>query len=106
MLSATISCATARASFPVALPELAGPKQPLASHYMEDPNPLAVKPVKDPAGRLDNLPVSRTTELGRYGSASWVPFQLFDLFEVSLDQTPRSLGVVQSNVIRDCVQIS
>jgi hypothetical protein len=82
------------------------PKQPLTSHYVEDPNPLTVKPVEDPAGRLDNLPVSRTTELGRHGSAFWMPFQLFDMFKDSLDETARSLAVVQSNVIRDRVQIS
>ena len=97
---------TARPSFPVTLAKVAGPKQPLTSHDVENPNPLAVKPVKDPAGRLDNLPVSRTTELGRDGSALGMPFQLFDRFEDFLDETARGLGVVQSNVIRDRVQIS
>ena len=94
-----------RPGFPVALTELGWPKQPLTSHYVEDPNPITVRPVEDPAGRLDNLPVSRTTELGRHGSASWMPFQLFDMFKDSLDETARSLAVVQSNVIRDRVQI-
>jgi hypothetical protein len=87
--------------FPVTLAKLARPKQPLTSHDVEDPNPLAVKPVKNPARRLDNLPISRTTELGRHGSASWMPFQLFDMFKDSLDETARSLAGVQSNVIRD-----
>ena len=100
-----ITCAAAWPSFPVALPELARPKQPLTSHHMEDPSPLAVKTIKDPAGRLDNLPVSGTTELGRDGSALWTPFQLFDLFEDSLDETARSLGVIESDIIRDGVQI-
>jgi hypothetical protein len=105
-LREAISCDTARPGFPVTLPKLARLKQPLTSHYVEDPNPLTVKPVEDPAGRLDNLPVSRTTELGRHGSAFWMPFQLFDMFKDSLDETARSLAVVQSNVIRDRVQIS
>jgi hypothetical protein len=61
---------------------------------VEDPNPLAVRAIEDPAGRLNNLPVSRTTELGRHGSTFGVPFQLFDVFEDSLDEPARSLGVV------------
>lgn len=97
---------TARPSFPVTLPKLARSKQPFASHHVEDPNPLAVKPVKNPAGRLDNLPVSRTAELGWYGSALGMPFQLFDMFEDSLDKTACGLCVVQSNIIGDRVQIS
>jgi hypothetical protein len=92
--------------FPVTLSKLARPKQPLTSYYVEDPDPLAVRAVKDPAGRFDNLPVSRTTELGGHGSASWVPFQLFDMFEDSLDETACGLGVVESNIVRDRVQIS
>jgi hypothetical protein len=86
--------------------ELTRPKQPLTSHHVEDPNAFAVRAVKDAAGRLDNLPVSRTTELGRYGSALGMPFQLFDMFEDSLDETARSLGVIESDIIRDRVQIS
>jgi hypothetical protein len=73
---------------------------------VENPNPFAVKAKKDPAGRLDNLPVSRTTKLGRYGSALGVPFQLFDMFENSLDETARSLGIIERNIIRDRFQIS
>jgi hypothetical protein len=72
---------------------------------VENPNPLAVGAIKDPARRLDNLPIAGTTELGRYGSALGVPFQLFDMFEDSLDETPRSLGVVESDIVRDRVQI-
>ena len=67
------------------------PKQPLTSHHVEDPNAFAVRAIKDPAGRLDNLPVSRTTELRWYGPALGVPFQLFDRFEDSLDEMARSL---------------
>jgi Circularly permutated YpsA SLOG family len=104
--SAASSCATAGPSFPITLPKLTRPKQPLTSHHVEYPNAFAVRAIKDPAGRLDNLPVSRTTELRWYGSALGVPFQLFDMFEDSLDKTPGGLGVVQSNVIRDRVQIS
>ena len=103
--SAAISCATAEASFPITLPKLTRPKQPLTSHHVEYPNAFAVRAIKDPAGRLDNLPVSRTTELRWYGSALGVPFQLFDMFEDSLDQTARGLGVVESDIIRDGVQI-
>src|SRR5580692_11113013 len=54
----------------------------------------------------DQVPVSRTTELGRDGSAFGVPFQLFDVFKDSLDETASGLGVIERNVIRDCVQIS
>jgi hypothetical protein len=104
--SAAISCATAGPSFPVTLPKVTRSKQPLTSHHVEDPYSLGVRAVKDATGRLDNLPVSGTTELGRYGSAFGVPFQLFDMFENSLDETARSLGVVESDIIRDCVQIS
>jgi hypothetical protein len=43
-------------SLPVALPKLTRPKQ-LTPHHVEDPNALAVKTIKDPAGWLDNLPV-------------------------------------------------
>jgi len=103
---APISRITARPSFPVTLPKLTTPKQPLTSYHVENPNPLAVKTINNPAGRLDNLPVSRTTELGRYGSAFGMPFQLFDMFENSLDETARSLGVIERNIIRDRVQIS
>jgi hypothetical protein len=73
---------------------------------VEDPNALAVKTIKDPAGRLDNLPVSRTTELGRDRSAFGVPFQLFDMFKDPLDETASGLGVVEGDIIRDRVQIS
>jgi hypothetical protein len=103
---ATISFATVRPSFPVALPKLTRPKQPLTSHHVEDPNALAVKTIKDPAGRIDNLPVSRTTELGGDGSAFGVPFQLFDMFKDPLYETASGLGVVEGDIIRDHVQIS
>jgi len=94
-----------RPSFPVTLPKLSRPKQPLASHHVEDPNPLTVKAIKDPARRLDDLPVAGTAELGRYGTAFGVPFQLFDMFEDSLDQTARGLGVVESDIICDRVKV-
>jgi len=94
-----------RRSFPVALPKLARSKQPLTSHHVEDPNPLAVKTIKDPAGRLDNLPIAGTTELGRYGSALGMPFQLFDMLENALDEMARGLRVVESDIIRDRIQI-
>src|SRR5258708_11021143 len=70
------------------------------------PNPLVAGAVKDPARRLDNLPVSRTTELGSYGATLGMPFQLFDRLEDSLDETARGLEVVESDIIRDRVQIS
>src|SRR5258708_7126149 len=101
-----ISWVVARPSFPITLPKLNRPKQPLASHHVEDPDALPVKAIKDPAGRLNNLPVSGTTELGGDGSAFGVPFQLFDMFEDSLDETARGLGVVEGDIIRDRVQIS
>jgi hypothetical protein len=103
---ATSSFATTRPSIPVALPKLTRPKQPLTSHHVEDPNALAVKTIKDPAGSLDNVPVSRATELGRDGSAFGVPFQFFDMFKDALDETASGLGVVEGDIIRDCVQIS
>src|SRR5260370_42090818 len=80
-----ISWVVARPSFPITLPKLNRPKQPLASHHVEDPDALPVKAIKDPAGRLDNLAVSGTTELGGGGSALWGALQLFDMFERSLD---------------------
>jgi hypothetical protein len=85
-----LSATAARPSFPVTFPKLTRPNQPLASHDVEDPNPLAVKPVEDPARRFYNLPVAGPAELGRHGSASWMPFQLFDMLEDSLDETGRS----------------
>src|SRR5258708_14209423 len=72
-----ISWVVARPSFPITLPKLNRPKQPLASHHVEDPDALPVKAIKDPAGRLNNLPVSRTTELAGAASAVCGTFQLF-----------------------------
>jgi hypothetical protein len=68
---------------------------------MKDPNSLAVRAVKDPAGRFDNLPVAGTSELGRDGPAPRVPLQLFDMFEDSLDKAASGLGVVEGDIIRD-----
>ena len=99
------SRATARPSFPVRLPKLTKPKQPFNSYHVENTNPPGVGAVKDPAGRLDDLPIAGTTELGRDGSALRMPLQLFDMFEDSLDEAACSLGVVESDIIRDRVQI-
>ena len=92
-------CVPGLRSFPVTLAKLARPKEPLASHHVKDPNPLAVEAIEDSAGRFDNLPVAGTSKLGRDGPAPRVPLQLFDMFEDALDQAARGLWVVEGDII-------
>src|SRR5258708_38188735 len=95
-----ISWVVARPSFPITLPKLNRPKQPLASHHVEDPDALPVKAIKDPAGRLNNLPVSGTTELGGGGAAFAGPFHTFDMFGDPLAGTRRRVEVVPVEKMR------
>jgi hypothetical protein len=97
--------ATARLTFLVALPKQRRLKQLLASHHVEDPNPFPVEAIEDPAGGLDNLAVAGTTEFARDGPAFRVPFQLVDVFEYFLDQAVCCSGVIESDIVRDRVQI-
>jgi hypothetical protein len=77
-------------SAPVASPLLAlseklRAKETLGTHDMEDEHPAPFLPIEDPAGRFHDLAIAPSLELRRSGSATWVVFELIDVFEDSLN---------------------
>lgn len=92
-------------STPVSDPEPRGSQALLGAHDMEDEHARALDSVKNATRGLDDLPIPTAAEfLGKRAEVR-VGRQSFDVREHLLDQALGSVSVVESDVVRDGVEV-
>jgi hypothetical protein len=77
----------------------------LAAHDVKHERSLAVVAVENATRSLDNLAVARLPHLRGTGTALWLLHKLLDVPEDSLNETTRRLRVIESDVIRNGVEV-
>jgi len=67
--------------------------------------PFAVVAIQHAARRLDDLPIPGAPEFDRTAAAFRMGLELIDMSEYALHKRGRGCGIVQGDVVRDCIQI-
>ena len=86
--------------------QVAFAQQALGAHDMEDDDLLAVVSIKDPARRLDDLPIAGPLQLARPAAALGMIFELLDMVEDAFDELSRRDRILESDIFRDRFQIA
>lgn len=67
---------------------------------------LAIKAIKDPAGRFHDLPVAPSMEFGRPRPAPWMHLKLLDVKENAPDQLTGGYGILKRNVVGNGIEVA
>jgi hypothetical protein len=86
--------------------QFATAKQALRSHDVEDKHGLSIEAVEHAAGWLHDLTIAGTLKLLWSASTFRVVRQLLHMREDTLDKLCRRSGVLQCDVVTNCIQIA
>lgn len=87
-------------------PECTPSEQSFRAHSMHDEDVIAVKAIKDPARRLDDLTItSASAEFSRATATFWMICELPDVLENPLDQGARCVWALDGDVVSDCLKV-